>query len=248
MSAPDQNIPQFTAGEKLTAARLDQLRMTVAALVDAWQARFGPIDGAASATATHGIFKSNTPAADRDGVSTGSLCRGPIIPSGSGALTESDLGEKSSTGDDSDAVDVEVWDAAILGHRVGHFAGISSDGKPLLIVAGGVSGRVTITGNSTRPGVYTGYVRRPVKQKFDPSGTGLLNGNSINEFGEAPADTSEIYILNGAEEGANTHALTDASADTSRTFPADLLELPATDGKQVWVINGFAAQTCTPAS
>lgn len=243
MAAPDQNIPQFTTGEKLTAARLDQLRTTIAALVDAWQARFGPIDGAAARSATYGIFTSNAPATDRDGVSTGSLCVGTVVPSASG-LTESSLGEKATSPDESDVSNVEVWDAAILGHRVGHFAGIASDGKPLMIVAGGVSNLVTITGNSTRPGVYTGYVRRPVKQRFDPGGTGLLNGNSINEFGEPPSDTSEIYILNAAEEGTNTHALTDAAADVSKTHVGVLMSMTATDGKPVWVINGSTSQTC----
>lgn len=110
------------------------------------------------------------------------------------------------------------------------------------------AGLVTVTGNATGGGVYTGYVRRPVKQKFDPTRSGTLNSDSVNQFGEPPSDTSEIYILNAAEEGTDTHALTDAGADVSKTHVGYLLSMPATDGKPVWVINGFAAQTCTPSS
>jgi hypothetical protein len=244
MPAPEQNISPFETGERLTAARLDQLRATLASLVDAYEARFGPIDGADSTAETHGVFKSNTPTDSRDGVSTGSLCRGNIIATSTGAITESNLGEKSSSGDDSDPKDVEVWDVSILGHRIGHFAGISSSGTPLMLVAGGVAGLVTITGNATGGGVYTGYVRRPVKQKFDPTRSGTLDSDTVNQFGEIPSDTSEIYILNGAERSTDTHALTEAGTNKSVDYPAYLLSMPATDGKPVWVINGSTMEVC----
>lgn len=158
----------------------------------------------------------------------------------------------------SNPIQVSSRDAQILNDMRNQLAGIAGDGVANA-GGGGISiytrrpGRpgpepfgeyeaVTVTGSSSRPGVYTGYIRRPVKQKFDPSGTGTLNGNSINEFGEIPSDTSEIYILNASEEGTSTHALMDPSADDSRTHIGKRLSLPATDGKLVFLINGSTAQ------
>lgn len=161
-------------------------------------------------------------------------------------------------------IQVSASDAQILQGMRNQLAGMTGDGVANS-GGGGISvynrrtgspapepfGRfeaVTVTASSMRPGVYLGYVRRSVKQKFDPSGTGTLNGNSINEFGEPPSDTSEIYILNGAEEGTNTHALMDPSSFPSLTHIGKRLSLPAMDGKPVFLINGSAGQLCAVAS
>jgi plasmid stabilization system protein ParE len=104
---------------------------------------------------------------------------------------------------------------------------------------------VTITASSDRAGVYLGYRRRGVKDQFDPEGSGTLGGDTANQFGEAPDDDREIYILNAAEESADTHALTEGGGDTSRTHVGFKLNMSAKDDKAVYVINGFSAGECS---
>jgi hypothetical protein len=105
---------------------------------------------------------------------------------------------------------------------------------------------VTITDEADRPGVYLGYRRRGAKEQFDPDGTGTLGSDDVNQFGEAPDDDQEIYILNAAEEDTDTHGLTDSSADTSKTHVGFKLNMSAKDDKAVYVINGHATKLCPP--
>lgn len=105
-------------------------------------------------------------------------------------------------------------------------AGGTPDDPPLVKVGAAASGGGKYTGNLWTPATAAIFL------------TGNLTEAELGVVGDA------IYILNAAEVGQSTHALT-AGTPVAKIFPAVLLPAVASDGKAVYFINGYDREICT---
>jgi hypothetical protein len=162
-------------------------------------------------------------------------------------LTYADLGALPT------AADTELWvpdeiRTGTVSLAVGQVVGaeivqIKLNGKYVAIVLGGGGGGggggtlVKVASAAGGASIYNGRTVSEPASGLDPS-VDAVEGNIGTVFG-----SNNCYIINAAEIGLVAHQLTTGSP-ISRIFVGVLQSTPATDGKPVYVINGYDQKGC----
>jgi hypothetical protein len=199
--AQEFNIPEFSVGEVLTAAKLDMMRQAIMYMLDRVNSAIGNAEQSSGAKAIP--VKVGDAVASRAGIFNGRSFAPPVVAKTSGDLEEKMLGEGavSPSGDDIPD-DVEVWDLSQTGHRIGHFGGYNDAGMPVLMVDGSnpikfgaVTGGDWTSGTTfdlnpcSADGVTTGEPSVAVYAKKDKSSYSMVNSTNV------PMDTVVPYVI-----------------------------------------------------